>query len=284
MPSKRASEPPNVPPPDPEEDGAEQASNRPFWSGTISFGLVSIPVDLYTAVRSNRVSLRMLSPEGVPLKRRYYTQDKAEPVPDDHMVRGYETPAEQFVTVTDDELERLEPEKSRYIELRQFVEVSAIHPLYFDKAYFLAPSGESTRAYQLLAATMEESGRAGVADFVMRGKAYPAAIFADSGVLRLQTLRYHDELRTPEDIGLPAANADEAEVRRLRKVIAKHKPGKLEKKELRDVSAEQMRALIEKKRARNEDVVKVEDPERMESEVMDIMETLKRSLAGLKGS
>lgn len=282
MPSKRVSEPPNVPPPDAEDDGAEQTSNRPFWSGTISFGLVSIPVELYTAVRSNRISMRMLSPEGVPLKRRYFTQDKGEAIPDDHMVRGYETPAEQFVVVTDEELERLEPDKSRYIELRQFVEVSAIHPLYFEKAYFLAPSGESTRAYQLLAATMEQTGRAGVADFVMRGKAYAAAIFADSGVLRLQTLRYHDELRTPDDVGLPSPTVDEGEVKRLRKVIAKHKPGKLDRKELRDVSAEQLQQLIEKKRSSNQDVIKVEDPERAEAEVVDIMETLKRSLSALK--
>jgi len=278
MPSKQVSEPQNVPPPEGEE--VEQVSNRPFWSGTISFGLVSIPVELYPAVRNSRVSLRMLSPEGTPLQRRYVTADSGKDIPADHMVRGYETESEEYVLVTDEELERLAPEKSRYIELRQFVEISSIHPLYFEKAYFLAPSGESTRAYRLLANVMEESKRAGVADFVMRGQAYPAAIFADNGILRLQTLRYHDELRSPDGVGLPGAEFDEDEVQRFRALIKKHTSAKLDKKQLKDVEAEQMHKLIEGKRKKNQDVVRVEDAERAQAGVVDIMEMLKRSLAG----
>jgi DNA end-binding protein Ku len=195
------------------------------------------------------------------------------------MVRGYETEAEQYVVVTDEELERLAPDKSRYIDLRQFVEVESIHPLYFEKAYFLAPSGESTRAYRLLATVMEESKRAGVADFVMRGKAYPAAIFADGGILRLQTLRYHEELRTPEDAGLPAPDVDEKDVASFRKLIGK-RISKLDKKQLMDVSTREVQELIERKRKKKQDVVHVEVPERAKAEVVDILDTLKRSLAG----
>jgi DNA end-binding protein Ku len=281
MPSKQVSEPQNVPPPEGEET-EEQVSNRPFWSGTISFGLVSIPVDLYPAVRSSRISLRMLSPEGVPLQRHYVSSEDGKEIPAEHMVRGYETESEEYVVVSDEELERLIPEKSRYIELRQFVEIASIHPLYFEKAYFLAPSGESTRAYRLLASVMEESKRAGVADFVMRGKAYPAAIFADSGILRLQTLRYHDEVRTPEDVGLPKAKASEDDVKHFSTLIKKHTSSKLDKKVLKDVESEQMQKLIEGKRKKGKDVVKVEESERQQAGVVDIMEMLKRSLAGSK--
>lgn len=277
MPSKQASEQPNVPLP--EDDESVEVSNRPFWSGTISFGLVSIPVDLYPAVRNSRVSLRMLSPEGIPLNRRYVSADNGAEIPSEHMVRGYETKPEEYVLVSDEELERLAPEKSRYIELRQFVEITSIHPLYFEKAYFLAPSGESTRAYRLLASVMEESKRAGVADFVMRGQAYPAAIFADSGILRLQTLRYHDELRSPEDVGLPRPAFDKEDVDHFRTLIKKLTSTKLDKKQLNNLEAEQMQKLIEAKRKKNKDVVRIEESDRAQAGVVDIMDMLKKSLA-----
>jgi DNA end-binding protein Ku len=187
----------------PDEELDEQsASNRPFWSGTITFGLVSIPVNLFPANRGDRVSLRMLGPNGKPLARRYYSEQSGRDLDAEDIVRGYEIKKDRFVDVTDEELERLAPERSRDINLRRFVDDKSIPRLYFERGYFLAPAG-STRAYHLLAQTMERTGRAGIATFVMRGKEYLVAITADNGILRAETMRFADEIRAPEAIGLP---------------------------------------------------------------------------------
>src|SRR5438874_13728963 len=112
------------------------ASPRPFWSGVITFGLVSIPVNLFPANRQTRVSLRMLSPEGHPLSRRFYAPATGRELSDEQLVRGYEIDKDEYVSVTDEELERLAPERSRAIDLRRFVETDQIPALYFERAYF----------------------------------------------------------------------------------------------------------------------------------------------------
>src|SRR5437763_9675092 len=156
---------------DPSDNGTARAV-RPFWSGTLTFGLVSVPVDLYPGNRTNRAPLRMLSPEGEPLARRYYSQKSGDDLQDDDMVRGFEFEKDRYVIVTDEELERLAPEQSRDIDLRRFVPLEDVSPLYFDRSYFLAPSEGSEKAYRLLAQTMEKQKLAGLATFVMRGKEY----------------------------------------------------------------------------------------------------------------
>ena len=153
-----------------QEQEQEEGRARSFWSGTITFGLVSVPVELYPASRLQRVSLRMVGPDGTPLARRYFCSKDRKALDWDDIVRGYEIEKDEYVVVTDDELERLAPEKTRDIDLRLFVDVSEIDPMYFERAYYLTPGGNSTKAYRLLAATMEATGRAGIATFVMRGK------------------------------------------------------------------------------------------------------------------
>ena len=211
---------------------------RPFWSGTITFGLVSIPVYLYPAHRSVRSSFRLLSPKGVPLSRRYFSAKSGKDLDDDEIVRGFEVATDKYVVVTDEELERLEPEKTRDIDLRRFVDKDEIPPIYFEHAYLLAPAGASVKAYQLLAETMERRGRAGIATFVMRGKEYLVAILAEKGILRAETLRFSDEVRSPQQIGLPRPE-------RVRKAVVE--PGQPAK-------------------------------------VVDLMEVLKKSLAGKKAA
>src|SRR5205814_5789139 len=125
-------------------------SARPFWSGTLTFGLVSVPVELYPGNRTNRAPLRMLGPEGEPLARRYYSQKTGKDLEDEQMVRGFEIDKDRYVVVTDEELERLAPEQSRDIDLRRFVPLEDIPPLYFDRTYFLAPGEGSEQAYRLL--------------------------------------------------------------------------------------------------------------------------------------
>jgi DNA end-binding protein Ku len=268
----------------PDREPVEQeAVTRSFWSGTITFGLVSIPVALYAANRPVAgVSLRMVSSKGTPLNRRYFTSRDDRELDSDEIVRGYEIEKDEYVVVDDDELERLAPERTRDIDLRSFVNAADIDPMYFERAYYLTPAGQSNKAYRLLARVMEETGRAGIATFVMRAREYLVAILSDNGILRAETLRFADELRSPEDIGLPApAGPGAAEVKRMDREIGKRMEKSLGRDELADRSTERMMALVRRKLREGEDVVRM-DPEEVErpSDVIDLMEILKRRLQG----
>jgi DNA end-binding protein Ku len=257
------------------------ASARPFWSGTITFGLVSVPVDLYPGNRTNRAPLRMLGPAGEPLARRYYSQKSGHDLKDEAMVRGFEYENDRYVIVTDEELERLAPEQSRDIDLRRFVPLEDIPPLYFDRSYFLAPSQGSEKAYRLLSKTMEKEKLAGVATFVMRGKEYLVAIFPENEILRAETMRFADEIRAPKEIGLPEKKkVSVATVKKFERLIAKHSRKQLSLKDLRDEQTAKLLQLVQKKRKQHQDIVKVEVPEREPGQVIDLMEALKKSLAG----
>jgi DNA end-binding protein Ku len=258
----------------------EQKGARPFWSGTLTFGLVSVPVELYPGNRTNRAPLRMLGPGHEPLARRYYSEKTGRDLDSEDLVRGFEIDKDKYVVVTDEELERLAPEQSRDIDLRRFVDLESIPPIYFDRSYFLAPAEGSEKAYRLLVDTMEKSDLAGIATFVMRGKQYLVAIFSENGILRAETMRFPDALRSPKEVGLPEKkSAPAATVKKFERLIAKHSARTVSLKELKDQKTDQLLKLIEKKRARHQDVVEVEEPERDEGKVVDIMDALKKSLA-----
>jgi len=264
-----------------EDDGEAQRSARPFWSGTLTFGLVSVPVDLYPGNRTNRAPLRMLSPDGEPLSRRYYSQKTGHDLKDKDLVRGYEYEKDRYVIVTDEELERLAPEQSRDIDLRKFVDLESIPPLYFDRSYFLAPAEGSEKAYKLLSETMAKDDLAGIATFVMRGKEYLVAIFPENEILRAETMRFADQIRSAKEVGLPEKKKlPAATVKKFEKLIAKHSDKKLSLKDLKDEQTAKLLQLVEKKRKQHKDVVEVEVAEREEGKVVDLMAALKKSLAG----
>lgn len=243
----------------PKGEEAGPIGPRAFWSGTLTFGLVSIPVDLFSAQRSSGPRMRMLAEDGAPLARVYYDPTSDREVSADEIVRGYEVEPGEHVVVSDEELEALEPEKSRDIHLRRFVPEGAISPAYFRRAYFLAPAGQSTRAYAVLAQTMERTGRAGVATFVMRGKEHLVAIFARDGVLRAETLRFADEVRSPEDVGLQAPPKPSAKAkRRMEKALSKLETDAIPLEPFRDRRAEAIEALAREKLERDEDVLEHE--------------------------
>ena len=262
-------------------ENGESRGVRPFWSGTLTFGLVSVPVDLYPGNRTNRAPLRMLGPNGEPLARRYYSQKTGRDLEQDDMVRGYEIDKDKYVVVTDEELERLAPEQSRDIDLRRFVDLQSIPPLYFDRSYFLAPSEGSEKAYKLLSETMKTSDLAGIATFVMRGKEYLVAIFPENGILRAETMRFADEIRSPKEVGLPEKKKlPAATVRKFKTLIKKNSEKHLSLRELKDEKTAELLKLVEKKRKQGKDIIEVEVPEREEGKVIDLMEILKKSLAG----
>lgn len=261
---------------------AELPKARPFWSGTIAFGLVSLPVSLFVANRGKPVSLRMVDEEGTPLSRKYFCPAEQKPLSSDEIVRGFEVEKDEFVIVTDEELEALAPEKSQEIDLRRFVPLEEIDPVFFERAYFLAPDKGASKAYRLLARAMEDAGRAGIATFVMRGKEYLVAIIAERGILRAETLRFADELRTPEDVGLPQVQeVDSKRVKSVLKGIASLSTDELDRSQLIDRESRRLLELAEQKLESGEDVLAAPEelePEEEGEEVVDLMQILKQSL------
>jgi DNA end-binding protein Ku len=274
-----------------EERGEEQQEGyRPFWSGTITFGLVSVPVDLLPANRPRRVSLRMLAPDGTPLKREYWSAGGEEAVESERTVHAYELDDGRFVEVTDEELEELAPEKTREIDLRLFVDKDELDPVFFERAYFLAPSKGANKPYRLLVSAMESTGKAGIATFVMREREYLVAIIAENGLLRAETMRFADEIRSPEDAELPKPKkVDKKEVRRFSKALEGLFENELDPDELEDRRSRGIEKLVRSKLSAGKDIVKAPAEEARPAEgalgtedrlVIDLMEELKRRMKG----
>jgi DNA end-binding protein Ku len=254
---------------------------RAVWSGTVSFGLVSIPVAILPASRSRRVRMRMLTPEGKPLSRKYYCPAEDRPVDRDDIIRGYEIEKGRFITVTEDELEALQPSKSREIDLRRFVPSKQLDPKFMDRTYFLVPAGDSVKPYRLLAEAMEKTQRVGIATFVMREKEYLVAILSENGILLAETLRFADEIRPPEFAGVDSDEAaDPEQVDRMAEAIRKAGADQLDPKELEDEYSQRLVDLAKQKRSSGNGVVylqkKEEEGER--DNVIDLMQILKRSM------
>ena len=266
-------------------DASEASTVRGHWSGNLSFGLVSIPVTLVTAQRANRAALKMLSHEGTPLRRRFFSSTGERALEKDDIVRGYEVEPDRFVTVTDDELEAIAPKLSQEIDLRRFVPLTDVDPMYFERGYFLVPGKRSGKAYRLLAHIMEERQRAGIATFVMREKEYLVAITARDGLLRAETMRFSDELRNAADLGLTRPpEPDEKQVRAFELQIDKLKTKTFDAADLEDAQALELQRLIEKKRKAGKDVIaapaETEPEDGGSAEIVDLMKYLKASVAG----
>jgi len=226
----------------------------------------------------------MLGPDGQPLARKYYAEKSGKDLDADEVVRGYEIDKDKFVIVTDEELERLAPDKTRDIDLKQFVPAASIPPLYFERGYFLTPAAGSQKAYKLLAETMDKNQLAGIATFVMRGKEYLVAIFSDKGVLRAETMRFADELRSPADIGLPKKKdaPSKATVHKFEKLITTRSKKQFSPSKLEDKQTDSLLKLVKKKQANRANVVKVEEEADTDHKVVDLVKILKQSLGGKK--
>lgn len=223
----------------------------------------------------------MLGPEGEPLARKYYSEKTERDLDADELVRGYEIDKGKYVVVTDEELERLAPEKTRDIDLMRFVKEESIPPLYFERGYFLTPAANSEKAYKLLVEAMEKTGQAGIATFVMRGKEYLVAIFSDHGLLRAEIMRFHDEIRSPAEVGLPKKKkVPPATVRKFETLISKKSKSNFSPTKLADEQTERLLKLVKKKQAKRGNVVRVESEERDEGNVIDLVQILKKSLSG----
>ncbi|HEX9022911.1 MAG TPA: Ku protein [Geobacteraceae bacterium] len=251
-----------------------------IWSGTISFSLVAIPVQLVRAVAPGRVSFRLLHDEDFsPLARRMFCPEQEGIVPPEEIVRGYEIAPDMYIPITDEELESVTPERSRTIEIVEFIDMEEVDPLYFDHPYYLVPLKGGEKAYRLLVEVMAETATAGLAKFVLAEREYLVAVKSTQGALSLITLHYSDEI-------LPAAELQQGKVqtaalvgmkKSIKAMMAEFDPEKYA-----DERRKKVMALLEQK-AKEQPPVQAPVPEETEGEgPADLMAALTEAMAQVK--
>ena len=256
---------------------------RPVWTGTISFGLVAIPVKLYHAVRRQSVSFNQLDDRTLArIKYKKVSALDGEEVPEEHIVKGYEVSKDRYIVVDPDELEPFIPSATKTVELEEFVDLAEIDPVYFDSAYYVAP-GTNPKPYVLLAKAMEESGKVAIGRFVMRNKQFTAAIRAEGGTLIMSTLSYADEVVNPAEIeelqGLDAIEVSAKEVK-MAESLVESLSATFEPEKYRDEYREQVLELIQIKASGQE--LQVPDAPAEKPKVVDLMAALEASVAAAK--
>ena len=256
---------------------------RAIWSGAISFGLVNIPVKLYSAVNRKTVRFHQLDKaDGKRIKQKRVRPDSDEEVPYDNLVKGYEIAPDRYVVVTPEELEGVEPKKTRMIQIEDFVELDQIDPIYYDHPYYLAPGTGATKAYTLLLEAMKESGKVAIARVVIRSKEQLVAIRPVGDVLAMETMLFADEVVSPERMEeLPDETeaASKQELKMARQLV-ESLTGDFEPGKYKDEYRERVLELIERKAEGHEIAVQPEAPQ--PAKVPDLMAALEASLAAVK--
>ena len=255
---------------------------RAIWSGAISFGLVNVPVKLFTAISPKDVRFHQLEEgTGSRIRQKRVSAETGEEVPYEKIVKGYEISPGQYVPITPEELESLDPESTRAIDIEDFVELGEIDPLFYDRPYYLIPEKGGAKAYALLVEAMKESGKVAIARFVLRTKQYLAAIRPLDDVLVLETMLYADEVIEPDDLeGVPHdVDVSDRELKIARQLI-ESLSSDFEPERYRDEHRERVLALIERKAEGQEIVAEplVEKP----TKVVDLMAALEASLDAVK--
>jgi DNA end-binding protein Ku len=257
---------------------------RSIWSGAISFGLVNVPIKLYSAVSRKTVRFHQLNREtGVRIQQKRVDPSTGEEVSYDSIVKGYELTKDHYVIVTPEELEALDPEKTRTIDIEDFVDLADIDPVYYDQPYYLVPDKGATKAYALLLNAMKESGKVAIARVVIRTKEALVAIRPAGDVLMMETMIFADEVVGAEQIDeLPDASdlkASDRELAMAQQLIdslaTEFEPGRYH-----DEYREKVLDLVERK-AQGEEIAVQPEAERP-SKVPDLMAALEASLAAVK--
>ncbi len=260
---------------------------RAIWSGSISFGLLNVPVKLYSAVARRGISLREIrESDGARIRHRRVAEGTDEEVPYEKIVKAFEITPDRYVPLSKEEMASLDPKKTRAIEVQDFVDIAEIDPIYFDSPYYLAPATGAEKAYSLLARAMEESGKVAIARFVFRNKEHLAAIRPGGGVLTLTTMRFADEVVPPSELEdvLPS---EKPKVAKREIEMAEELIGSLTRSfdpsAYRDEYREELLAMIERKAAGEEVVAAPEGEERKATKAPDLMAALEESIAAVQG-
>jgi DNA end-binding protein Ku len=260
---------------------------RAIWSGSISFGLVNIPIKLYAAVSRKTVHFNQIdSRTGARVRHKKVSAADGAEVPAEAIVKGYELASGEYVTVGDDELASLDPEASRSIDIEEFVDLSEIDPILYDSAYLVAPDKATIKPYALLAQAMEESGKVAIARFVMRSKQYLCAVRPKDGKLLLSTMVYADELNDaneiPELADLDGVDVSKKELDMANQLIASL-TADFAAEQFEDTYRNQVLELIERKAAGQTELIA--PPVVMEEDkVVDLMAALEASVKSAKAA
>jgi DNA end-binding protein Ku len=257
---------------------------RSIWSGAISFGLVNVPVKVFTAVRKKDVRFHQLhEKDGVRIQQKRWCPKEEEEVPYDEIVKGYEISPGQYVVIDPDELDALDPEATRTIDIEDFVDLDEIDPLYFDSNYYLVPDDRGEKAYRLLLESMRDSAKVGIARVVMRTKQYLVAVRPVGDALVMTTMNFADEVVSQKELeGLPTSKqgASDRELRMAQQLIDSLATD-WEPSQYKDTYRERVLDLIEQK-AEGKEIVTQPEAERP-APVVDLMAALEASLAAAKG-
>jgi DNA end-binding protein Ku len=261
---------------------------RAIWSGSISFGLLNVPVRLYSAVSKQTVRFRELREgDGSRVKHKRVAESDGKEVPYEKIVKGYEYAPDQYVVLSRDELAELEPQRSRAIEIQDFVDLDDIDPIYFEQPYYLGPDKGAERAYALLVQAMADARKVAIARFVLRNKEHLAAIRPMEDVLTLTTMRFHDEVSSPQDLDgevFEETKPKKPEKRELEmaKQLIESLTSDFEPDKYRDEYREELLDLLERK-AEGKEVVSAPTEEPKPTKAPDLMAALEESLAAVKG-
>jgi DNA end-binding protein Ku len=260
---------------------------RSIWSGSISFGLLNVPVKLYSAVARRGISLRELrESDGARIRHRRVAEGTDEEVPYEKIIKAFEIAPDRYVPLNKEEMGALAPEKTRAIEVQDFVDLDQIDPIYFDSPYYLGPADGAEKAYSLLAKAMEETGKVAIARFVLRNKEHLAALRAKDGILTLTTMRFADEVVPPEELDDAIPSKQEKVGKReveMAEQLIESLTRDFDPSAYRDEYRQELLGLIERK-AEGEDVlagVTAEEPQA--TKAPDLMAALEESIAAVKG-
>ncbi|HSD19480.1 MAG TPA: Ku protein [Anaeromyxobacter sp.] len=256
---------------------------RSIATGTISFGLVSIPVRLYPATQpSASISFNLLhSACGSRLKQQYVCAKEGVKVEREEMVKGYEFAKDRYVTFTQDELRALDELATQTIDIAEFVPAAQVDPVYFDRAYYLGPDKGGGKAYRLLALALERAGKAALARYAARGKQYLVLIRPRDGRLVMQQLYYADEVRPADEVPIEDAQPKDAEVQLALQLIEQTASEAFRPEQYEDAVKARVLAAIEKKVEGQE--ISVAAPAEPAAQVIDLMDALKASLDAAPG-
>ncbi|HEV3130100.1 MAG TPA: Ku protein [Solirubrobacteraceae bacterium] len=258
---------------------------RAIWSGAISFGLVNVPVKLYSATSPKTVRFHQLSGKtGARIRQKRVDPSTDEEVPYEEIVKGYELTPDRYVTIEPGELEALDPKATKTVDIEAFVDLDEIDPIYYDHSYYLAPTAGGAKAYKLLLDAMREEGKVGVGKVVLRSKQQLAALRPAEGVLMLTTMLWGDEVLSPERVDeLDAVAEAEASPRELKMAeqLIESLSAEFDPTTFKDEYRERVLDLIERKAAGEEIAVQPETEE--PAAAPDLMAALEASLAAVKG-
>ena len=258
---------------------------RAIWSGAISFGLVNIPVKLYNAVSRKTVRFHQIDAEsGQRIRQQRVNPGSGEEIPYEQIVKGYEISPERYVTITPEELESLEPQKTRTIDIEEFVDLEQIDPIYYDHPYYLAPDKGAAKAYKLLLDAMEEADKVAIARVVIRSKENLVALRSYGGAITMETMLFPDEVTQPDSVEeLAAVDADVKTTKReldMAKQLIESLSGDFDPSGYRDEYRERVLDLIERKAAG--ETITIEEPVAEQKEVPDLMAALEASISASK--